>query len=205
VGDVRQVGLEREPEDAMYLPFAQFPGYSATLFVRSLSDPTALEARIRSEAHRLDAETAVSSVRTLGAIRSEALSQPRLTTTLLGLFAGVALMITATGLSGLIAYSVSQRTQEIGIRLALGAQPRGVLGMLMGQGLRSVGIGLGIGLLGALALSRLVSGLLFGVDPTDPLCFVGSTAVLVVVAIVACLLPARRALAIQPMVALRTD
>jgi predicted permease len=205
VGDVRQVGLEREPEDAVYLPFAQFPGYAATLFVRSLSDPTALESQIRSEAHRLDADTAVSSVRTLGAIRSEALSQPRLTTTLLGLFAGVALMITATGLSGLIAYSVSQRTQEIGIRLALGAEPRGVLGMLMGQGLRSVGIGLGIGLLGALALSRLVSGLLFGVDPTDPLCFVGSTVVLVLVAMVACLLPARRALTIQPMVALRTD
>jgi putative ABC transport system permease protein len=205
VGDVRQVGLEREPEDAVYLPFPQFPGYGATLFVRTLSDPTALEAQIRAAGHRLDAETAISNVRTLGAIRSDALSQPRLTSALLGLFAGVALVITATGLSGLIAYSVSQRTQEIGIRLALGAEPGSVLRMLMGQGLRSVGIGLGIGLLGALALSRLVSGLLFGVEPTDPLCFVGSAVVLVLVALVACLLPARRAIAIEPMVALRTD
>jgi len=121
------------------------------------------------------------------------------------LFAFVALAITATGLSGLIAYSVSQRTHEIGIRIALGARPQTVVGMVLRQGLTPVAIGLGFGLVGALGLSQLVSGLLFGVEPTDPLCFVGSGLVLVAVAVAACLVPARRAVAIEPVLALRAE
>ncbi len=205
VGDVRQAGLEREAADAIYLPFAQFPGYTSTLLVRTLADPMTLAGQVREAAHGLDPQTAVGNVRTLTEIRSDSLSQPRLTTLLLGLFAFVALAITATGLSGLLAYSVSQRTREIGVRIALGAEPRRVVGMVLRQGLFSVLIGLGLGLVGALGLSRLVSGLLFGVEPTDPLCFVGSAAVLVIVAIAACLLPARRAVAIEPMTALRAE
>jgi predicted permease len=205
VGDVRQGGLEADPQDAAYLPIQQFGGYTATLFVRSLSSPAALQRQVAAAAHAIDSETALSNVHTLTEIRDSALAQPRLTTMLLTLFAFVALAITATGLSGLIAYSVSQRTHEIGIRIALGAQRSRVLAMILRQGMTSVVIGLGVGLVGALALARLVSGLLFGVEPTDPICFIGSAAVLVVVAAGACLVPAKRATAIEPMVALRAD
>ncbi len=205
VGDMRHAGLEKEPNDAIYLPFAEFPGYSATLMIRTLGDPMTIAAGARSAAHNLDPQTAVSAARALTEIRSDSIAQPRLTTTLLGLFAFVALAISATGLSGLMAYAVSQRTQEIGIRIALGAAPRRVLEMVMKEGLTSAGIGLALGLVGALGISRLVSGLLFGVEPTDPLCFVGSAAVLIVVAVAACWMPARRAVAIEPVTALRTE
>jgi predicted permease len=205
VGDVRQSGLEREPADGIYLPYSEFPGYTSTLFVRTAADPLAIAEQVRAEAHRLDPETAVGNVRTLARIRSEALSQPRLTTFLLGLFAVVALTISATGLSGLMAYSVSQRTQEIGIRVALGAAPGRMVAMVLREGLASAAIGLGIGVAGALGLARLASGLLFGVEPTDPLCFAGSAAVLLAVAVGACLIPARRVVAIEPMTALRTE
>jgi len=205
VGDVRQIGLDREPKDSVYLPFLQFPGFSFTLFVRTLNDPRTMAEKVRAEVRSLDPEAAVSNVRTLEEIRHDALSSPRLTTVLLGLFAALALAISAAGLAGVIAYAVSQRTQEIGIRMALGAEPGRVLAMLLGQGMGSVAIGLGLGLLGALGLSRLISGLLFGVEPTDPLCFAGSAAVLLVVALAACFLPARRATVIDPMLALRAE
>jgi putative ABC transport system permease protein len=205
VGDVRQGGLRQEPQDTVYVPTQQFGGYTATLFVRTLGRPAAAQRQVAAAVHSVDPETALSSVHTLTEIRDSALAQPRLTTVLLGLFAVVALVITATGLSGLLAYSVSQRTREIGIRMALGADRRGVLALVLGQGLRSVAVGLGVGVVGALALARLVSGLLFGVEPTDPICFVGSAAVLVTVAAVACLVPAQRATAIEPIRALRTD
>ncbi len=205
VGDVRHAGLEREPGDTIYLPFSEFPGYTATLMIRTLSDPMTISAGARAAAHNLDPQTAVSAARSLTEIRSDSIAQPRLTTLLLSLFAFVALAISATGLSGLMAYAVSQRTQEIGIRIALGAAPRRVLEMIMKEGLTSAAIGLGLGVVGALGISRLVSGLLFGVEPTDPLCFIGSAAVLVVVAVAACWMPARRAVAIEPVRALRME
>lgn len=205
VGDVRQTGLDREPKDSVYLPFLQFPGFSFTLFVRTLNDPRAVAEQVRAEARSLDPDVAVSNIRTLEEIRHDALSSPRLTTVLLGLFAALALAISSAGLAGVIAYAVSQRTREIGIRMALGAEPGRVLTMLLCQGMGSVVIGLGLGLLGALGLSRLISGLLFGVEPTDPLCFAGSAAVLLLVALAACFLPARRATVIDPMLALRAQ
>jgi putative ABC transport system permease protein len=205
VGDVRQTGLAQDPPDVIYLPFAQFPGYTSTLFVRTIGDPRAMADRVRTEVGVLDPQAVVSNVRTLETIRHEALASPRLTAFLLGLFAFVALAISAAGLAGVLAYSVSQRTREIGIRMALGAAPESVLQMLLGQGLVSVGIGLLVGFVGALGLSRLVSGLLFGVAPTDPMCFAGSAVVLVVVALVASFLPARRATGIDPLLALRSE
>jgi predicted permease len=205
VGDVRQTGLAQDPPDLVYVPFARFPGYTSTLFVRTIGDPRAMGDQVRKEVIALDPQAVVSNVRTLETIRHEALASPRLTAFLLGLFAFVALAISAAGLAGVLAYSVSQRTREIGIRIALGAAPRSVLHMLLGQGMVSVGIGLLVGLVGALGLSRLVSGLLFGVAPTDPMCFVGSAVVLVIVALVASFLPARRATGIDPMLALRTE
>jgi predicted permease len=204
-GDVRQTGLAVEPPDVVYASFGQFPGYTSTLFVRTSGDPAALADRVRGEIRSLDPQAAVTSVRTLETIRHDALASPRLTAFLLGLFAFVALAISAAGLAGVLAYTVSQRTREIGIRMALGAEPGSVLRMLLGQGMVSVVIGLLAGLVGALGLSRLVSGLLFGVAPTDPLCFAGSAAVLVLVALVASFLPARRATGIDPILALRTE
>jgi ABC-type antimicrobial peptide transport system permease subunit len=205
VGDVRQESLDREPQDAIYLPLREFPSYAPTLFVRTAGLPGRVAEEIRAAARMADPQTAVSDVLTLGQIRNENLSSPRLTTLLLGLFASVALVITAAGLGGLIAYSVSQRTHEIGIRMALGADRGRITAMVLKEGLTSVGIGLAIGIAGALALTRLVSGLLFNVGPNDPLCFAGSALVLVLAAVAGCLLPARRATAVSPLTALRSE
>jgi putative ABC transport system permease protein len=203
-GDVRNIALDQEPKDTIYLPFAQFPGVSCHYFIRTFTDPHTVARQFQEVAHSLDPDVALHDVKTLEEVRERALSSPRLTTVLLGVFAGLALSITAAGLSGLIAYSVSQRTHEIGIRMALGAEPRRVLAMVLSQGMRSVALGLGLGAVAALALARLVSGLLFGVAPTDALCFVGSGMLLVLVAALACLLPARRATSIDPQMALRS-
>jgi putative ABC transport system permease protein len=206
VGDVRQTGLAvAEPPDVVYASFGQFPGDTSTLYVRTNGDPAARADEVRDLVRSLDPQIAVSNVRSLDTIRHDALTSPRLTAFLLGLFALVALAISAAGLAGVLAYSVSQRTREIGIRMALGAEPGSVLRMLLGQGLVSVGIGLLVGLVGALGLSQLVSGLLFGVAPTDPWCFGGTAIVLVAVALTAAFLPARRATGIDPILALRTE
>ena len=205
VGDVRQEALDREPGETLYLPFREFPGFTSTLFVRTTGDPTRIAEQMRTAARLSDPQTAVTAVRTLEDIRTEALASPRLTTVLLGLFAAVALVITAAGLSGLIAYSVSQRTHEIGIRMALGADRGRITAMVLREGLTSVVAGLAIGVAGALALTRLVTGLLFGVGPNDPLCFAGSAIVLVAAALAGCFVPARRATSVSPMSALRVE
>jgi putative ABC transport system permease protein len=205
VGDVRQTSLEREPPDMVYLPFLEVPGFSAILFVRTQVDPRLVAEQARRHVHQLDPQAAVSGIRTLEQIRHESLSPPRLTTLLLGLVAALALALSAAGIGGVIAYSVSQRTQEIGIRMAMGAARGRVLTMVLGQGLRPIAVGLGLGLLGALALGRVMGDLLFGIQPTDPLCLSGSAAVLAAVSVVACLLPARRATRIEPMRALRAE
>jgi putative ABC transport system permease protein len=205
VGDVRQTGLEQEPPDIVYLPFLEFPGFSSILFVRTQGDPLLAAEHIRRSVHQLDPQAAVSGIRSLEQIRHESLSSPRLTTLLLGLVAALALSLSAAGIGGVIAYSVSQRTQEIGIRMAMGAERRRVLAMVLGQGLRPIAAGLGLGLLGALALGRVMADLLFGIQPTDPMCLGGSAAVLLTVSVAACLLPARRATRIEPMLALRAE
>jgi putative ABC transport system permease protein len=204
VGDVRQEALDAEYTDTVYLPFREFPGYAYTLFVRTLDDPAHAAETVRAAARRSDPQAALTSVRTLDDIRRETLSSPRLMSVLLGMFALLALVITAAGLSGLIAYSVGRRTQEIGIRMALGADRGRIITMVMREGMLSVAAGLVLGVAGALALSRLVSGLLFGIGANDPMCYAGSAVVLLAVAAAACFLPARRATAVSPMTALRT-
>jgi putative ABC transport system permease protein len=203
VGDVRYTGLDAAPVDVLYVPLFEFPGVSVSYFVRTLGNPTVIAGQLRSAVRAVDPETPVTNVRTLEEVRSESLASSRLTASLLGLFALIALAIAATGLSGLMAFSVSQRTQEIGIRMALGADSRTVLGLVLWQGLRSVGLGLVVGVLGALAASRLVAGLLFGVSPTDAGCYVGCGVVLVAIGTLACLPPARRATGVHPQLALR--
>jgi putative ABC transport system permease protein len=136
---------------------------------------------------------------------ADSLSRSRFTMLLLGIFAAVALVLASVGIYGLIAYSVTQRTQELGIRIALGAQPRDVLRLVLGQGTRLTLLGIALGVLAALAFSRLLVTLLFGVSATDPLTFAGVAALLALVALMACVIPARRATRVDPMVALRYE
>jgi putative ABC transport system permease protein len=204
VGDSRNYGLNQEAMDEIYRPIAQANG-GGFLLVRTAADPLSLARQIRSTIHEIDAETAIDHVRTLEEARNEALASPRLTTLLLGLFALVALAITSAGVGGVIALAVSQRTHEIGIRMALGATRGKVLWMILRQGLGLVGAGLLVGLAGSLILTRLMSTLLFGVEPTDVLTFLGVSIVILAVAAFACFVPARRATGIDPIYALRSE
>ena len=205
VGDVRQEGLDQEPADAVYLPFLEFPAFGSTLFMRVVGDPVRAGEEMRKAVRTADPETAGHGGADARRHPRRGPFSPRLTTVLLSLFAVLALVITAAGLSGLIAYSVSQRTQEIGIRMALGADRGRITAMILREGMTSVAFGLALGIVGALALSRLVSGLLFGVGPTDIYCYAGSALVLIAAAAAACFLPARRATAVSPLTALRAQ
>ena len=202
VGDNRQQ-LNAEVEDILYRPYLQTPFLQTTFLVRTAGEPKPMARRVVEAIYAVDREQPVADMRTLEEVRAESLASPRLTATLLALFAGLALVITATGIAGVIAYSVSERTHEIGIRMALGAQRTTVLRMLLGQGLALVSIGLALGVAGALALTRLMSGLLFGIGATDPLTFLAVSLVLLAVAVLACAVPARRATGIDPIMALR--
>ena len=204
VGDVRHYGLDSEPSDEVYLPFSQLPIREGTFLVRTSGDPAEMARRIGEEVLAIDPGQPLANLQTLEEVRGEALASPRLTTTLLLLFALLALGITAAGLGAVVAFSVSQRTQEIGVRMALGAGRAEVLGMVLKEGLRLVGLGLVLGVGAAVVLTRLMTGLLFQVEATDPLTFTGMALVLVVIAAAACLAPARRASTVDPMVALRT-
>ncbi|MFL5391341.1 MAG: ABC transporter permease [Myxococcales bacterium] len=203
VADVTEHGLSDAQPGVLYLPLASIEWRSLSLVVRSLAPAAAVEKQIRAAVRDIDRDQPVTSIRTLAQLRSESLSAPRLTTVLLVLFAALALAVTAAGIAGVLAYAVSQRTQEIGIRLALGAAPGTVLQMVMRQGMALVGAGLVLGLGGALVLSRTMQSLLFGVGSSDPLTFAGVAAVLFAVAFLACFLPARRVMTIDPQVALR--
>ena len=205
VGNVRQHGLDQAPTDEIYTAFAQAPARPATVAIRTRGEPGSISRRLQDAVRAIDPRQPVVNIRTLTDLRGQALASPRLTTTLLAIFAGLALVITATGLAGVIAFTVSQRTREIGIRMALGAAQGTVLSMILRQGLSLVIIGLAVGVVGALVLTRFMSDLLFGVAPTDPLTFVAVAAVLLGVAVIACIVPARRATTIDPLLALRTD
>jgi putative ABC transport system permease protein len=171
--------------------------------VRSSVDPATMQREIRRAVHSIDPDQPVDNFRTLAEVRSASLASPTLTATLLGLFGLLALVITAAGIAGVVAFSVNQRTQEFGIRMALGAQRGSVLTMVLRQGLKLVLAGLAIGLAGALVLTRVLTTLLFGIEPTDGLTFVAVSMVLVAAAAMACFVPARRAASVDPMVALR--
>jgi predicted permease len=204
VGDVRQYELDTEPGDQIFLSVDQAPLLGGSLLVRTTtSEGDAIRTTIGA-VRAIDPQQPVDTFRTLEQVRSGALASPRLTAILLLACAAVAVLITATGLGGVLAYAVSQRTHEFGIRLALGALPRSVVGMVVREGLTLTALGLAVGLGGALAFSRLLKGLLYGVTPTDPPTFVAVAAVLAIVALAACLLPARRATAVAPAEALRS-
>lgn len=204
VGDVRQYGLEKDQTDAAY-QLASRDGFANYLLVRTASEPASILNQIRATVREIDPETAIDRTTTLEQARGESLTSPRLIAILLSAFAGLALVITAAGIAAMMALSVSQRKQEIGIRMALGATRGDVLMMVVRSGLTLVLAGLALGIVGALILTRLMSSLLFAVQPTDPLTFLSVSLVLLSAAGLASYLPARRVTSIDPMLAVRSD
>jgi putative ABC transport system permease protein len=202
---VRHGGLSKEPRPEFYLPHPQMPGISLTTVVRTDGDPLAIVSAVRNEVRALDSELPVDRVKTLDQYLAESVAQPRFNTLLLALFAGVALILTAIGLYGVMAYSVMQRTREIGVRVALGAQTGDVLRLVIGQGMKLALSGVAIGLAASFALTRFMKTLLFGVGVTDPLTFAVVALVLTLVALLACWIPARRATKVDPLTALRHE
>ena len=206
VGDVRQYGLEREALAQVYLPLTQTPvPIGGRILVRTAGEPGAMAAVIRNAVHSLDPNIPIENVRTLEELRSRYLATPRLTALLLGLFAAVALVVCLAGLAGVIATSVSQRTREFGLRMALGAQPRRLLTDILRQGTMLVTIGLAVGLIGAVVSGRVLSGYLFETQPTDAATLLGVGGAMLLAGVVACLGPARRATRVDPILALRAD
>jgi predicted permease len=205
VGDVHQMGLDTSPEPTVYWPHPELVMSGMTILVRTANDPLALVSTVRSELQKLDPELPMAAVATMDQLLADSLSRSRFTMLLLGIFSAVALVLAAVGIYGLIAYSVTQRTQELGIRIALGAQRHDVLRLVLAQGTRLTLLGVTLGVFAALALSRLLASMLFGVSATDPLTFAGVAALLGFVALLACFIPARRATRVDPIVALRYE
>jgi putative ABC transport system permease protein len=204
VGDVREFGLDHPPTAEFYVSQAQ-NAQPSTLIVRTISEPRSLAQALTRAVHDVDPQTAVTHILTLEQARYESMASPRVTASLLGIFAGLALVIATAGIGGIMALMVSQRVREIGIRIALGARPASILQMVLGQGMLLAVLGVGIGIAGAIALTGLVKSLLFEVPPTDVLTFSGVGLTLLAAAALASYLPARRAAAVDPNIALRAD
>jgi putative ABC transport system permease protein len=205
VGDVRSIELREEAQPEFYLSALQDTFTGMSVVVRTTVEPESLAADVRRVVAEVDKAAPVSDVKTMDHIVGQAVTQPRFNLFLLGLFSAIALVLSAAGIYGVTAYSVTQRTHEFGIRMALGAQVGDVLRMILGQGLLLIAIGTALGLLAAFALSRLLKSLVFGVSVTDPLTFGAITIVLALVALLACYIPARRATKVDPLVALRYE
>jgi putative ABC transport system permease protein len=203
--DSRNRGLAEEPEPLMYIPFHSFTLPFMSLILRSDGGTAAVASAVRAEVHRIDPELPVDRVQPLSTILSESVAEPRFRTLLLGVFALTALALAAIGVYGLISYSVANRTREIGIRRALGAQPSQVIAPIVREGLTLAAIGIVIGLVGAYAATKTISAFLFGVEATDPLTFAAVAALLLLVAFLASYIPSRRALRVDALSALRTQ
>jgi putative ABC transport system permease protein len=205
-GNVRQYGLNREGIAQVYLPLVQTPSsFAGSLLVRTTADPAALAVAVREAVHSLDPDLPVESMKTLEDLRNGFLATPRLTAVLLMLFATLALIVTLAGLTGVIATSVSQRTQEFGIRLALGETPGGLLSAVLRQGLLLVALGLVAGIAASAFAARILTAFLFDTEPSDPPTLVAVALAFILAGAVACLGPARRATRVDPMLALRSE
>jgi putative ABC transport system permease protein len=205
VANVRSLELREEPTAELYFSSWQELWPAMSVVVRSSVEPESLSGSLRQIVNEIDRSVPVSSVKTMDNIVSESITQPRFNLFLLGLFSTVAMLLSAAGIYGVTSYSVTQRTHELGIRIALGAQVGDVLKMVLGQGMAVIGIGLIIGLAAAFALVRLLKSFLFGVGEKDPLTFVAITVGLLLVALFACYIPARRATKVDPLEALRYE
>jgi putative ABC transport system permease protein len=206
VGRVKMDGLSQDSNRVQgYFPFAQIPFGGMTVIIKASADPNQLVAAARQQVKALDPDQPIYSVRTMNEIRAESVAPERLNLTLLSIFAGIALVLAIVGIYGVMSYSVTQRTHEIGIRMAIGAQPRDVFRMVLTQGMLLALIGVGVGLVGAFALTRLMATMLFGVEPTDPATFAAIAVLLTTVALVACYIPGRRATKVDPVISLRYE
>jgi len=204
-GDVRNQNLNTAPRPAYYVPQTQIPFSQMVAVVKTSAEPHSMISAVTKDVAAMDADIPLFGVKTMEEYLSASVAAPRFNTTLLSIFAGVALVLTIVGLYGVMSYSVVQRTNEIGIRLALGAQTRDVLLMIVKQGLKLILIGLAIGLAGAFAATKVIESLLFGVTRKDPLTFVAAAVLLAIVALLACYVPAWRATKVDPLEALRYE
>ena len=211
VGDVKHRGLDAETRPEFYLPHAQFPATQTfpvgamTLVAKTAGDPLTLAAAFRGEARQLDPDVPVAGVRSMEQVVERSTSVRRLNVMLFGAFGLIGLLLVAVGVYGVMAYTVAQRTRELGVRMALGAGSHQVMRLVIGEGMVLSLVGVGIGIGGALALIRVLAGMLFGVGTHDPMTFVAIPIILTGVALAACYLPARRATRVDPMVALRAE
>jgi len=206
VGRVKMESLNQNSDRVQgYFPFAQVPQSGMTLIMKGASDPNQLIGAVRAAVKQIDPDQPIYSPRTMDDIRAESVAGERLNLTLLSLFAGIALVLAVVGIYGVMSYSVTQRTHEIGIRMAIGARPRDVFTMILGHGMKLAIIGVVIGLAAAFALTRLMASMLFGVAPTDATTFGGIAALLIGVALLACYLPGRRATKVEPTISLRYE
>jgi putative ABC transport system permease protein len=205
VGDVKYYGLDKEALDTAYLPMDQEAMMASSLLIKTAGDPAKYAQQVREAVYSVDPEQPVSGIQTLDELRGDSLMQSRLTTFLLALFAGLALAIAATGLSGVVSLMVSQRTREIGIRMALGAQSTDVLRMVLLQGMRIISAGLVVGIVAALLFSRVMRALLFSTPVNDPVTFAAVALVFLAVGFLASYVPARRVTKVDPLIALRSE
>jgi predicted permease len=210
VGDVKYEGLDAKEQPTMYVPYTDdgwSPWFvkSMSLVVRTRAGSSRIESSVRAAVDRLDRTVPIVNVLTMRQLLSESVSSPRFNTILLGTFAALALVLAAVGIYGVMAYSVARRSREIGVRIALGAQRGQVLRLIIRHGAKLALIGVGIGIIASLVLTRLMSSLLFDISATDPSTIIAVAALLFFVAVAACYIPARRAMMVDPMVALRDE
>jgi putative ABC transport system permease protein len=205
VRDIHQVGLDLPPKAEFYVCALQVPVPAGSLAVHTNGDPSGFAAAVKRAIWRVDPDQPITEVATMEEILDREVFQRRLHMMLLGVFAGLALLLAAIGLYGVLAYLVGQQVPEIGVRIALGAAPADILHGVVGQGLRLTAVGLGLGVLGALAVSRLIASVLFGVTPTDPFTYIAVASVLLATSALASYVPARRAMRVDPIVALRDE
>ena len=205
VGTIKQTTLDAEEHAAMYLPHLQSPNPRLTLLVRTHGEPLSMAAAVRQEVRAIDKDVPVTAVQTMEKVLGASVAQPRFSMLVVGLFAALALVLSAVGIYGVMSYAVSRRAHEIGVRMALGAGANQVLKLVLKDGMTLALVGIALGLLGAFALTRLMASLLFGVGAKDPATFISVAAFLALVAFIACYIPARRATKVDPLVALRNE
>lgn len=205
VGNVTYTGIASEGEGVLYRPYLQSPMRILIMVVKTTGDPSRIAADLRNVIESYDRNINIARIQPLTTWVSDAVAQPRFRTLLLSAIAGITLLLAVIGLYGVVAYSTSQRTSEIGVRLAIGAQRSDVIRMVLAEGARLAAAGIAVGLIGAYWATRILSSLLYAVSPTDIPAFVGAAVALFLVALAATYLPARKAAAVDPMTALRTE
>jgi predicted permease len=205
IGDIRHGGLEEVPQPEFYINYLQGPPVGPFIVLRTIGDPAAIAETVRAEARRIDKNLPIYDMRTMSTLRTEAVSTRRFILLIVGAFGALALGLAAIGVYGVMSLIVSERTREVGVRLALGAEPSQLLAMIVGQAAKLAGIGVAIGLAVALPMAPLLDSQLYGVRSFDPMTFISVPVLLVLIAALAAVVPARRAMSIDPLAALRVD